>query len=151
MFSYAASKEMFPEQLHERFGKDYRMVLRQLICFLMRLPKNCSPNNRTSDSGNTIQWRQDNRCVSCKVGAWREDNTLCTYSELTRLPMMCSLNSPSSIWGSLFSGGVRLTDDISERMISPLVRSHASFREVFPEQSDKRFGEHHRMAQRLSI
>ena len=57
MFSYAASAEVFPEQLDERFGEHYRMASRLLTCFLMRLPKKCSPNNRANVSGNTIQWR----------------------------------------------------------------------------------------------
>ena len=31
---------------------------RSNVCDLLRLPERCSPNNRTNDSGNTIQWRQ---------------------------------------------------------------------------------------------
>ena len=50
-------------------GRGREENARSIVSHLMRLPKRCSPNHRTSDSGNALQWREDNRCVSCKAGA----------------------------------------------------------------------------------
>ena len=74
-------------------GRGREENARSIVSHLMRLPKMCSPNHRTSDSGNALQWREDNRCVSSKAGAWREDDISCTYSDILRLPIACSPNN----------------------------------------------------------
>ena len=74
-------------------GRGREENARSIVSHLMRLPKRCSPNHRTSDSGNALQWREDNRCVSSKAGASRADNISCAYSYLMRLPIACSPNN----------------------------------------------------------
>ena len=128
----------------------------------------CSPNNRTNNSGNTAQWRQDNRCVWCNAGAWRGDNTYCTYSDrlgsVPRTSMPVIRGTPERgvkrmhfrtclIFGDFQRGVPRTIGRTIRGTLSNGVKiidmfSYAASKEVFPEQTDERFRKHYRMASR---